>query len=139
MRLDKVSSLKKDYYQPHIPSAEDGELGLENATFKWNEVAEHVDKDSDKGKSNSGLPSTQSSDADETGTAVGDSVSERSAKNIEGSGERVFEFSVIFPPGSTIVTFQDAPNTPLYPPKTVEIGLSLHNEPVLGVLESQRS
>ena len=26
-------------------------VGLENATFKWNEVAEHVDKDSDNGKS----------------------------------------------------------------------------------------
>ena len=108
---DQVSSLKKDYYQPHILSAEDGELGLENATFKWNEVAAHVEKDSDKWKSNSDPPfPTESSEADEneTGTAVGDSVSERSAENIEGNGERVFELkdiSVRFPPGElTVVT-----------------------------------
>jgi len=106
---DQVSSLKKDYSQPHLPGAEDDDLGLENATFKWNEVAEHVDKDSDKGKSNSSPPSpTESSEADETGTAVGDSVSERSAENIEGNGERVFELrdiSVRFPPGElTVVT-----------------------------------
>jgi len=106
---DQVSSLKKDYSQPHLPGAEDDDLGLENATFKWNEVAEHVDKDSDKGKSSSSPPSpTESSEADETGTAVGDSVSERSAENIEGNGERVFELrdiSVRFPPGElTVVT-----------------------------------
>ena len=35
---------------PHLPGTDD-DLGLENATFKWNEVAEHVDKDSDNGKS----------------------------------------------------------------------------------------
>ena len=106
---DQVSSLKKDYSHPHLPGAEDDDLGLENATFKWNEVAEPVNKDSDKGKSNSGPPSsTESSEADETGTAIGDSVSERSAENIEGNGERVFELkdiSVRFPPGElTVVT-----------------------------------
>jgi hypothetical protein len=47
---DQVSTLKKDYSQLHLPRTDD-DLGLENATFKWNEVAEHVDKDSDKGKS----------------------------------------------------------------------------------------
>ena len=35
---------------PHLPGTDD-DPGLENATFKWNEVAEHVDKDSDNGKS----------------------------------------------------------------------------------------
>ena len=106
---DQVSSLKRDYSQPHLPGAEDDDLGLESATFKWNEVAEHADNDSDKGKSNSGPPSpTTSSEADESGTAVGDSASERSAENIEGNGERVFELrdiSVRFPPGElTVVT-----------------------------------
>ncbi|KIM37758.1 hypothetical protein M413DRAFT_448273 [Hebeloma cylindrosporum] len=106
---DQVSSLKKDYSQPHLPGAEDDGLGLENATFKWNEVTEHVDRDTDKGKSNSGpLSPTESSEADETGTAVGDSVSERSAENTDGNGERVFELrdiSVRFPPGQlTVIT-----------------------------------
>ena len=45
------------------------------------------------------LSLTELSEADETGTTVGDSVSE---ENIEGNGEKVFElrhFPVIFPPG----------------------------------------
>ena len=105
---DQVSTLKKDYSQPHLPGAED-DLGLENATFKWNEVPEPVDKDNDKGKLNSGPPSpTESSEADESGTAVGDNVSVRSAENPDGNGERLFELrdiSVIFPPGElTVVT-----------------------------------
>ena len=106
---DQVSTLKKDYSQPRLPGAEDDDLGLENATLKWNEVAEDVDKDTDKRKSNSGPP-TESSDADETGTAVGDSSSERGTESVEGNGngERVFELrdiSVRFPPGElTVVT-----------------------------------
>jgi ABC-type multidrug transport system fused ATPase/permease subunit len=106
---DQVSTLKKDYSQPHLPGAEEDDLGLENATFKWNEVAEHVDKDTDKRKLDSGPPSpTESSEADETGTAVGDNLSERGAENADGNGERVFELrdiSVRFPPGElTVVT-----------------------------------
>jgi hypothetical protein len=47
-----------------------------------------VDNDGDKGKSNSGPPfPTESSDADKSGTAIGDSVSERSAENIGGNRE----------------------------------------------------
>jgi hypothetical protein len=32
---DQVSTLKKDYSQPHPPGTED-DLGLDNVTFKWN-------------------------------------------------------------------------------------------------------
>jgi hypothetical protein len=96
---DLVSALKKDYSQPHLRGAEDDDqVVLSNATFKWNEVTEHVGNDRDKGKSNSGSPLTESSEAGESATAVGDSVSERSA---DENGERVFELrdiSVIFPP-----------------------------------------
>jgi len=78
---DQASILKKDYSQPHLHGTDD-DLGLENATFKWNEVAEHVDKDSDKGKSKVDLLLLQIQ-VRRTKLAVGDSVSERSAEIFE--------------------------------------------------------
>ncbi|KAF8963320.1 multidrug resistance-associated ABC transporter [Flammula alnicola] len=99
---DQVSSLKKDYSEPLLPGADDEGLGLENATFKWNEVTEAVDKD--KGKSNGGPPSPTAS-AEDTGTVVDDSVSERS---VAEPGDRRFELrdiSITFPPGElTVIT-----------------------------------
>ena len=99
---DQVSTLKKDYSEPHLSGAEDDALGLERATFKWNEL----EKDGDKGKLNGGPP-TESSMTDETHTAVEDDASERN-ENTDVNGEREFELrdiSVIFPPGElTVVT-----------------------------------
>ncbi|KAJ7134728.1 hypothetical protein C8R44DRAFT_610315 [Mycena epipterygia] len=37
---DQTSSLKKDQAEPELPGSEDDGLGLENASFKWNEVEE---------------------------------------------------------------------------------------------------
>jgi ABC-type multidrug transport system fused ATPase/permease subunit len=97
---DQVSILKKDYSEPHLLGVDDGELGLENATFKWNEVADHVEEDGDKGKSNGGPPSP--SMVNETGPPVGDNSSKRSMKMI---AFELRDISVRFPPGElTVVT-----------------------------------
>jgi len=97
-----VSSLKKDYSEPLLPGGDDEGLGLEKATFKWNEVTEPAE--ADKGKT-TGSPSasrTPSVNGEESGTVVEDSAS------VAESGDRVFELrdiSVIFPSGQlTVVT-----------------------------------
>lgn len=101
---DQVSSLKKDYSEPHLPGAHDEGLGLENASFKWNEVTENTEA---KGKGTNGTAdsSPRPSSTDETETIVDDNVSERSGSD---SGDRKFELrdlSVKFPEGElTVVT-----------------------------------
>ena len=40
---DQVSSLKKDHAEPYLSGDDEG-LGLDGATFKWNEVVEVVEK-----------------------------------------------------------------------------------------------
>jgi hypothetical protein len=74
---DQVSVLKKDYSEPYLPGAEGDELGLENATLRWNEIAEHIE--GDNGTPNGGPPTVM----DETRTAVGDRSSERNDENVE--------------------------------------------------------
>ncbi|KAJ7108139.1 multidrug resistance-associated ABC transporter [Mycena epipterygia] len=46
---EQVSSLKKDR-SGHVSEQEDDRLGLENASFKWNEVEEILDAKDNKGK-----------------------------------------------------------------------------------------
>ncbi|KAH9476699.1 ABC transporter 7 [Psilocybe cubensis] len=103
---DQVSSLKKDYSEPLLPGADDEGLGLENASFKWNEVTDAVDKDKGKSDGKTTLPTTTADlTADDASTTVDDNASERS---VTGPQDRVFELrdiSVVFPQGElTVVT-----------------------------------
>ena len=101
---DQVSSLKKDRSEPLLPGAEDEGLGLENASFKWNEVTEPADS---KGKNANGasVPASPTGSSDETDTVVDDGASEHSASEI---GDRKFELrdlTIKFPEGElTVVT-----------------------------------
>ncbi|KAF8153792.1 multidrug resistance-associated ABC transporter [Crassisporium funariophilum] len=101
---DQVSSLKKDHSEPHLPGGDDEGLGFDNASFKWNEVVDVKEKNEDVKKGKTSSP-TSSEIADEMGTAVEDSISERS---VGEAGERIFELrdmTVRFPEGElTVVT-----------------------------------
>ena len=106
---NQVLTLKKDYSQPHLPGAEDDDLRLENATLKWNEVAEDIDKDTDKG--NRTMVLLQNQVRQTKPVQPSETVHPRGApKALMGNGnrERVFELrdiSVRFPPGElTVVT-----------------------------------
>ena len=57
---DQVSSLKKDYSGPHLFDDDEG-LGLECATFKWNEIVEVVKKGKNLGQNKSSSWSLMSS------------------------------------------------------------------------------
>ena len=96
---DQVSSLKKDNPETYLSGDDEG-LGLECATFKWNEVVEVVKgKNLDQNKSSSS--STISLVTDEAGTVV-------DAESIGNLGDRVFELrniTIRFPEGElTVVT-----------------------------------
>jgi ABC-type multidrug transport system fused ATPase/permease subunit len=99
---DQVSSLKKDYSQPHLPGHSEG-LGLDNATFKWNEVSES--RETDQTKIIDSLPSSPPDSSHTTHTEANDTGSERSSSD---AADRIFELkdvSVKFPEGElTIVT-----------------------------------
>ncbi|KAF7321054.1 hypothetical protein HMN09_00192800 [Mycena chlorophos] len=88
---EQVSTLKKGVINPHSLAGEeeDSQLGLENASFKWNEVDEGEDKDKDGKK--------PASDADSITTA-----------ETIGPADHKFELkdiSVVFPEGElTLVT-----------------------------------
>jgi hypothetical protein len=87
---DQVSSLKKTRSGPHLAgSNEDEGLGIENGSFKWNEVVENT---ADKKSTNLDSEST-------TGTAIADP---------EESTDHKFELrniSVLFPEGQlSIIT-----------------------------------
>ena len=94
---DQVSSLKKDYSKPYSFGDDKG-LGLERATFKWNEVAEVVKKGKKLGQNKSSSSSTISFVTDEASTVV----------DAESIGDRVFELrnmTIQFPEGKlTVVT-----------------------------------
>ena len=102
---DQVSSLKKDYSEPYLSGGDEG-LGLECATFRWNEVVEAMKKgkqlDHKKGKQldhkKSSSSSTSSLETDEASTVV----------DAESINDRVFELrnmTIRFPEGQlTVVT-----------------------------------
>ena len=96
---DQVSALKKDSSEPYL-SGEDEGLGLEDATFKWNEVVdiEVLKKGKQLGQNESESSSTISLVTDEEGTIV----------DAESIGDRVFELrnmTIRFPEGElTVVT-----------------------------------
>jgi ABC-type ATPase with predicted acetyltransferase domain len=96
---DQVSSLKKDYSEPYLSGDDEG-LGLECATFKWNEVVE-VEKGKQLGQNNSSSSSTISSVTDEASTVI-------DPESIGDRGDRVFELrdmTIRFPEGElTVVT-----------------------------------
>jgi ABC-type multidrug transport system fused ATPase/permease subunit len=98
---DQVSSLKKDYSEPHLPGYSEG-LGLDNATFKWNEVSES--RETDQTKVIDSLPSSPLDSSHTTHTEANDTGSERSLSDTD----RIFELkdvSVKFPEGElTIIT-----------------------------------
>ena len=102
---DQVSSLKKDHSGPYLSGDDEG-LGLESATFKWNEVVEVVEKPKESSpKKLSSSPTSSEVLPDEASATVGDNVSERS---IDDRGDRVFELrdiTIRFPEGKlTVVT-----------------------------------
>ncbi|KAF7297249.1 hypothetical protein MIND_00958000 [Mycena indigotica] len=91
---EQVSTLKSGRSNPHLLSGEydDGRLGLENASFKWNEVEEVEDKDNKKPASDADSIVTAESD---NGTAIVANDHKFELKDI----------SVIFPEGElTLVT-----------------------------------
>ena len=95
-----MSALKKDYSEPYLFSEDEG-LGLECATFKWNEVVEVVMKGKQLGQNKSSSSSTISLVADEASTII-------DAESIGDRGDRVFELrdmTIRFPEGElTVVT-----------------------------------
>ena len=100
---DQVSSLKKDYSEPHLFGGDDSEgLGLECATLQWNEVVEVMEKGKQlsQNKSSSSSP-TSSLETDEVSTVVG-------AESNGDRGDRVFELrnvTIRFPEGElTVIT-----------------------------------
>jgi ABC-type multidrug transport system fused ATPase/permease subunit len=97
---DQVSSLKKDYSEPHLFGDDEG-LGLECATFKWNEIVEVVMKGKQLGQNKSSSSSTISLVTDEASTVV-------DAESFGDRGDRVFELrnlTIRFPEGElTVVT-----------------------------------
>ena len=99
---DQVSSLKKDCSAPYLSGDDEG-LGLECATFKWNEVVDVVERAKKSSQNKSPSSSTSSEITDEASTIV-DSASE----SIGDRGDRVFELrdiTVRFPEGElTVVT-----------------------------------
>jgi hypothetical protein len=98
---DQVSSLKKDYSEPYLSGDDEG-LGLECATFKWNEVVDVVKKGKQSLCQNKIISSsTISLETDEASTVV-------DAESIGDRGDRVFELrnmTIRFPEGElTVVT-----------------------------------
>jgi excinuclease UvrABC ATPase subunit len=93
--------LKKDHSEPYLFGADEG-LGLEGATFKWNEVLEVAEKGKELGQNKLSSSPTSSEVTDEASTTTVDNISERSI------GERVFELrdmTIRFPEGElTVIT-----------------------------------
>jgi ABC-type transport system involved in cytochrome bd biosynthesis fused ATPase/permease subunit len=96
---DQVSSLKKDNTGPHLPGADHEGLGLENATLRWNSVAETESET----KANAADQSISAIDVDETSR-----TEDLTNTSISSSEDRMFELldvSVKFPEGQlTVVT-----------------------------------
>ncbi|KAJ7480081.1 hypothetical protein B0H11DRAFT_2422933 [Mycena galericulata] len=89
---DQVSSLKKNRSGPTSLEAEDDRLGLENASFKWNEVEEVTAAKDDKKKSASSETDSILTAGSETGTVTDHRF-------------ELKDLSVIFPQGElTLVT-----------------------------------
>jgi hypothetical protein len=86
---DQVSSLKKDCSEPYLSGDDEG-LGLECATFKWNEVIEVTEKGKKLNQNKTSSSSTFSSEVtDDEASAMIDNVSDESI--VGERGERVFE------------------------------------------------
>ncbi|KAJ6615389.1 multidrug resistance-associated ABC transporter [Mycena sp. CBHHK59/15] len=90
---EQVSSLKHDLSEPHLPGSEDEGLGIQNASFKWNEI-----EDPEKPKGREPSLSSVSSSVDDVSTVVDEEN--------EGLRDRRFELrdiSVLFPEGKLSV------------------------------------
>lgn len=99
---EQVSSLKKDYSEPHLPGYSEG-LGLDNATLKWNEVSESPMKD--QAKTIDSLPSSPSDSSHTTPIGEIDTGSEHSAADTADRNFELKDVSVKFPEGElTIIT-----------------------------------
>ncbi|KAF8957708.1 ABC transporter type 1, transmembrane domain-containing protein [Flammula alnicola] len=99
---EQVSSLKKSNPDRYHAGIEDEGLGLDNATFKWNEVTETGANAKGKRKDS---PSTAATSSDDASTIAEDDSSDESANE---RGTRAFmlkDVSVVFPEGElTVVT-----------------------------------
>ena len=97
---DQVSSLKKDCSEPYLSGDDEG-LGLECATFKWNEVVDAAEKGKQLGQNKSSSSSTIPLVTDEASTIV-------DAESIGDRGDHVFELrnvTIRFPESKlTVVT-----------------------------------
>jgi hypothetical protein len=90
---DQVSSLKKAKSGPRSDdSHEDEGFGIEDGSFKWNEVEDEKTDDKDQ------TPVSPSSQRDEADTAVDDSLAESTDHKFE-----LKDISVIFPEGQLSV------------------------------------
>lgn len=98
---DQVSSLKKDFSEPILLGSDAPGLGLENASFKWNEVEEEKPTD----KKEDTHQSSPTSSNDEGSTAVGDSASEISTALLASADHRfeLRDVSIMFPDGELSV------------------------------------
>ncbi|KAJ6497501.1 hypothetical protein C8R45DRAFT_898828 [Mycena sanguinolenta] len=86
---DQVSSLKKDRSSPASES-EDDRLGLEGASFKWNEVEEVPDAKDDKNKNSA---------------AASETASIMTAETVADHKFELRDLSIVFPQGElTVVT-----------------------------------
>jgi ABC-type multidrug transport system fused ATPase/permease subunit len=99
----QVSSLKNDGLSSPTLPIEEG-LGLENASFKWNEVEEAKPKDEDVSKTPvvSQTPSPTASSDDEVATAVDDADSAILVENADHRFE-LRDINVKFPEGQLSV------------------------------------
>lgn len=90
--------MKKDLSEPHLPGSDDNQLGLENASFKWNEV---VDAGGDKSKDKDATNGSRNGATDEDITVV-------DSGEMDASTDHRFELrdiSVMFPPNQlTLIT-----------------------------------
>ncbi|KAJ7222262.1 hypothetical protein GGX14DRAFT_694507 [Mycena pura] len=95
---EQVSTLKKDRSTAASSDAEDDRLGLESASFKWNEVEESADDKDDKDAN--GKTSRAASETDSILTAESDNGTAVADHKFE-----LRDISVIFPKGElTVVT-----------------------------------
>jgi hypothetical protein len=99
----QVSSLKKDMSIPLLDGAEDEDLGLENASFRWNELAEE-EEDADVRNGNgdgNGRKRSPTSSIDGS-TARGDDSGSEGGGN-ENNKFELRDISVMFPEGKLSV------------------------------------
>ncbi|KAJ7917702.1 hypothetical protein B0H13DRAFT_1994625 [Mycena leptocephala] len=99
----QVSSLKKDMSIPLLDGAEDEDLGLENASFRWNELAEEEeDVDVRNGNEDGNGRKRSPTSSIDGSTARGDDSGSEGGGN-ENNKFELRDISVMFPEGKLSV------------------------------------